>query len=80
MDASPEVRVGFFARVWLLRLHLDSLLLAELRQRLLDPQGCEAGGAVGVPALPHNLGHHPQGLQGTEEAAVSAKSHSSGTA
>lgn len=43
-------------------LHLDSLLLAELRQRLLDPERGEPGSTVGVPTLPHNLSHDPQSL------------------
>ena len=57
-------------------LHLDALLLAELRQGLLDAQRGEAGGAVGVPALPHDLGHHTQNLQTEEEAQVSGHSSS----
>lgn len=44
--------------------------MAELRQGFLDPQGGESGGTVGVPTLPHDLGHHPQGLQRTEETLV----------
>lgn len=40
-------------------LHLDPLLLAELRQRLFDPQRSQARGAVGIPTLPHYLCHHP---------------------
>lgn len=38
-------------------LHLDSLLVTELGEGLLDPQRRESGGAVGVPALSHDLSH-----------------------
>lgn len=44
---------------------LHVLLHTELRQRLLDAQRCEAGRAVGVPALTHHLPHHAQRLRGS---------------
>lgn len=43
-------------------LHLDALLLAELRQRLLDAQRGKTRRSVSVPALPHDLRHHTQSL------------------
>lgn len=46
------------------RSHLDVLLHAELRQSLLDAQCRQSRRAVGVPALPHDLPHHTQRLQG----------------
>lgn len=46
-------------------LHLDALLLAELRQRLLDAQRGEPRRSVSVPALPHDLRHHTQSLAHT---------------
>lgn len=52
---------GVCACVWC--LHLDSLLLAQLRQGFLDPESGESGGTVGIPTLPHYLRHYPQGLQ-----------------
>lgn len=57
-EEDAEVSGSTGASVWW-RLHLDPLLLAELRQRLFDAECSEAGGAVGVPTLPHDLGHHP---------------------
>lgn len=68
MGDSLNVCVSVFVRLYLLWwcLHLDPLLLAELRQRFLDSQGGESGGTVGIPTLPHYLGHHPQGLQRRE--------------
>lgn len=44
--------------------NFDVLLDTQLGQGLLDAQGSEAGGSVGVPTLPHNLPHHTQGLGG----------------
>lgn len=43
-------------------LHFYPLLLAELRERLLDAQGGEASSPVGIPAFSHDLCHHPQSL------------------
>lgn len=56
VGVGADVTVGWVAAG---RLHLDPLLLAELRQRLFDAERSQARGAVGVPALPHDLGHHP---------------------
>ena len=57
-------------------LHLDALLLAELGQRLLDAQCRQAGRTVGVPALTHDLGHHPQGLwRGESPPIITTKDH-----
>lgn len=69
MDASQRC-VGLCVCLVAVCLHLDPLLLAELRQGLLDPESREAGGTVGIPTFPHYLCHHPQGLQSTEDTAV----------
>lgn len=67
-DADDMDEWGKSVCVWLMMmtmcLHLDSLLLAELRQGFLDSERSESGSTVSVPALPHYLGHHSQGLEG----------------
>lgn len=42
--------------------HLYVLLHAQLGQSLLNSQGCQSGCSVRVPALSHDLPHHPQRL------------------
>lgn len=49
------------------------LLDAELGQGLFDAQRRQAGGSVGVPALPHDFTHHPQSLEGQGRKPVRAQ-------
>lgn len=39
------------------------LLNAQLGQGLFNAQRCQAGSAVGIPTLPHDFAHDPQGLE-----------------
>lgn len=44
----------------------------QLGQGFLDPQGREAGGRVGVPALPHQFPHHTQSLAESRQGETDA--------
>lgn len=43
-------------------LNFDFLGGRELRDGFLDPQSCESGRRVGVPALSHQFAHHTERL------------------
>lgn len=43
-------------------LNFDFLGGRELRDGFLDPQSCESGRRVGVPALSHQFAHHAERL------------------
>lgn len=52
-----------FSGFCLLTLHFYVLLNGELGEGLFNAQGCEAGGSVCIPTLPHDFAYDSQSLK-----------------